>query len=220
MKILLVEDNLELANQVKTALVDADYTLDLAHDGKEAYFLGVEFNYAAIILDLGLPQLDGISVLKQWRANGIDTPVIVLTARDAWHEKVTAIDVGADDYVTKPFHIEELQARLRAIIRRTNGFSHSLIEVGLLSLDTKTNTIYYQKQPLSLTHHEYKLFSYLIHHPNQIISKSTLTEQLYEQDFDRDSNTVEVFIARLRKKLSDDLIVTVRGAGYLLKGEP
>lgn len=216
MKILLIEDNLDLADQISEALSEVEYTLDTAYDGIEAHFLGCEFEYEAIILDLGLPKLDGLSVLKQWRSAGINTPVVVLTARDQWHEKVLAIDSGADDYLTKPFHIEELLARLRAVIRRANGHSSAIIEVGDLSLDTKAQTIYFQQQRLSLTSHEYKLLAYFIHHPNEIITKSKLTEQLYEQDSDRESNTIEVFIGRLRKKLPSDMIQTVRGTGYQL----
>ncbi|SET03387.1 response regulator transcription factor [Thorsellia anophelis] len=216
MKILLVEDNLELSEQIAHALSDIEYTLDITHDGIEAHFFGREFEYCAIILDLGLPKLDGLSILKQWRSSGIHTPVIVLTARGEWHEKVLAIDSGADDYLTKPFHIEELLARLRAVIRRANGHSSAIIEVGALTLDTRAQIVYLNQQRLSLTSHEYKLLAYFMHHPNQIITKTKLMEQLYEQDSDRDSNTLEVFIGRLRKKMPKDMIQTVRGTGYQL----
>ncbi|MFC0180541.1 response regulator transcription factor [Thorsellia kenyensis] len=216
MKILLVEDNIELIKQLKDTLSKTEFTVDVAYDGIEAEFLGKEFNYSLIVLDLGLPKMDGLSVLKSWRSAKMTSPVIVLTARDEWHEKVHAIDAGADDYVTKPFHMQELLSRMRAIIRRVNGHSQSLITIGPLCLDLSSQIIYLQEMPLSLTHHEYKLLAYFMHHPNQILSKSALTEQLYEQDFDRDSNTIEVFIARLRKKLPKEMILTVRGTGYQL----
>lgn len=217
MRILIVEDELTLAQQLVNALSQEGYAVDQAHNGIDGHFLGDTEPYDAVLLDLGLPQLDGLSVLKKWRAAGHTFPVLILTARDSWHEKVAGMDAGADDYLAKPFHIEELLARLRALIRRASGFASSELSCGPLLLDTRAQRITLSGMPLSLTAHEYKLLAYLIHHQNKVVSRTELTEHIYAQDFDRDSNTIEVFIGRLRKKLPQGTIETVRGLGYSLQ---
>lgn len=217
MRILIVEDELTLAQQLANALSQEGYAVDQAHNGIDGHFLGDTEPYDAVLLDLGLPQLDGLSVLKKWRAAGHTFPVLILTARDSWHEKVAGMDAGADDYLAKPFHIEELLARLRALIRRASGFASSELSCGPLLLDTRAQRITLSGMPLSLTAHEYKLLAYLIHHQNKVVSRTELTEHIYAQDFDRDSNTIEVFIGRLRKKLPQGTIETVRGLGYSLQ---
>ncbi len=172
--------------------------------------------YDAVVLDLGLPQMDGITVLRKWRAAGRIMPVLILTARDTWHEKVAGIDAGADDYLAKPFHMEELLARLRALIRRAGGHASTELVCGPLTLDTRSSRVSVDGAALTLTSHEYRVLAYLMHHQGEIVSRGDLTEHIYAQDFDRDSNTVEVFIGRLRKKLPPGLIETVRGLGYRL----
>jgi len=172
------------------------------------------------VLDLGLPVLDGLSVLKRWRSEGVASPVLVLTARDQWHEKVAGIDAGADDYLTKPFHTEELLARVRALIRRAQGLASPLLQCGPLTLDTRSARVLLDGQPVHLTSHEFRLLAYLMHHPDELVSRSELTEHMYAQDLDRDSNTIEVFVARLRKKLPPGMIETVRGLGYRLSAQP
>lgn len=216
MRILIVEDEPTLAAQLAQALTQAGYAVDQAHDGREALFMGDTECFDAVVLDLGLPQLDGISLLKQWRAAGRTMPVLILTARDNWHDKVTGMDAGADDYLAKPFHMEELLARLRALIRRASGHASPELICGPLSLDTRSNRVLVDGQPLSLTSHEYRVLAYLMHHQGKAVSGSELTEHIYAQDFDRDSNTIQVFIARLRKKLPPGLIETLRGLGYRL----
>ena len=216
MRILLVEDETTLAAQLQQMLTDAGYSVDQADNGREAWFMGGVQPYDAIVLDLGLPVLDGLSVLRRWRNEDVTAPVLILTARDQWHEKVAGIDAGADDYLTKPFHAEELLARLRALIRRASGLASALLQCGPLSLDTRSTRVTLNGQPVSLTAHEFRLLSYLMHHPNVVVSRSELAEHLYAQDAERDSNTIEVFVARLRKKLPPELIETVRGLGYRL----
>ncbi|TXG93806.1 MAG: response regulator transcription factor [Rhodocyclaceae bacterium] len=216
MRILIVEDEPTLQAQLAEALAAAGYVADRADNGVDAHFLGDSEPYDAVILDLGLPRMDGITVLRKWRAAGRTMPVLILTARDGWHEKVAGIDAGADDYLTKPFHMEELLARLRALIRRAGGHASAELACGPLLLDTRNSRATVDGQALSLTSHEYRVLSYLMHHPGEVISRSDLVEHIYAQDFDRDSNTVEVFIARLRKKLPPDMIETVRGLGYRL----
>ena len=216
MRLLLAEDEPTLALQLQTALKDAGYAVDHCDNGREAWYQGGVQTYDAIVLDLGLPVLDGLSVLKRWRSEGVTVPVLILTARDQWHEKVAGIDAGADDYLTKPFHMEELLARVRALIRRAGGHASALLQYGPLTLDTRSGRVTFNGQAITLTAHEFKLLSYLMHHPNELISRTTLTEHLYAQDFERDSNTIEVFVARLRKKLPGDWIETVRGLGYRL----
>ena len=216
MRILIVEDEPTLQAQLAEALAAAGYVADRADNGVDAHFLGDSEPYDAVILDLGLPRMDGITVLRKWRAAGRTMPVLILTARDGWHEKVAGIDAGADDYLTKPFHMEELLARLRALICRAGGHASAELACGPLLLDTRNSRATVDGQALSLTSHEYRVLSYLMHHPGEVISRSDLVEHIYAQDFDRDSNTVEVFIARLRKKLPPDMIETVRGLGYRL----
>ena len=216
MRILLVEDDPDLNNQVKGSLEDNGYSVDSALDGEEGHFLGDTEPYDAVILDLGLPKLDGITVLENWRKANKKFPVLILTARDRWSEKVNGFDAGADDYVTKPFQMEELLARLRALIRRSAGHATSDIECGPLKIDTKSNKVFINGTKLKLTSHEYKIIEYFLHHQDKVISRTELTEHIYDQDFDRDSNTIEVFIGRLRKKLGNDMIKTERGYGYRL----
>ena len=217
MRILVVEDDKELNRQVSDALADAGYVVDRAYDGEEGHFLGDTEPYDAVILDIGLPQMDGISVVERWRRDGRKMPVLMLTARDRWSDKVAGIDAGADDYVAKPFHIEEVLARLRALIRRAAGHASSELMCGALRLDTKASKADMNGIPLKLTSHEFRLLAYLMHHMGEVVSRTELVEHLYDQDFDRDSNTIEVFVGRLRKKMGVDLIETVRGMGYRMR---
>jgi two-component system OmpR family response regulator len=216
MRILIVEDEPKLAAQLAEALRAAEYAVDLADNGVDGHFEGEAGNFDAVILDLGLPRMDGITVLRKWRAAGRTMPVLILTARDNWHEKVAGIDAGADDYLTKPFHLEELLARLRGLIRRAGGHASPELVCGPLVLDTRSSRVTVDGQPLQLTGHEFRVLDYLMHHAGRLVSRTDLIEHIYAQEFDRDSNTVEVFIARLRKKLPPDMIETVRGLGYRL----
>jgi two-component system OmpR family response regulator len=216
MRVLLVEDEEDLARQVRDSLIDAGYAVDVAHDGEEGHYLGANEPYDAIVLDLGLPVMDGITVLERWRRAGLTTPVLILTARDRWSEKVAGFDAGADDYVAKPFHMEEVLARLRALVRRAAGHASAELSCGSVHLDTRSAKVSVDGQPVKLTAQEYRLLAYLMHHQEKIVSRTELTEHLYDQDFDRDSNTIEVFVGRLRKKLGVDIIQTVRGLGYRL----
>jgi two-component system OmpR family response regulator len=215
-RVLLVEDDPDLSRQLKGALADAGYAVDYAPDGEEAHFLGDTEPYDAVVLDLGLPKVDGVSVLERWRRDGITTPVLILTARGAWSEKVAGFDAGADDYLTKPFHTEELLARLRALLRRAAGHASPALVCGSLRLDPRAARASVDGEPLKLTSLEYRLLHYLMMHQERVISRTELVEHLYDQDFDRDSNTIEVFIGRLRKKIGPDRIETVRGLGYRL----
>ena len=217
MRVLIVEDDRDLNRQLVSALTDAGYAVDSAFDGEEGHFLGETEPYDVVILDTGLPKMDGIRVLEQWRRADRKMPVIILTARDRWSDKVAGMDAGADDYVSKPFHMQELLARVRAQMRRASGHARSDIECGPLRLDTKTARVTLNGQPIKLTSHEYRLLAYLLHHNERVVSRTELVEHLYEQDFDRDSNTIEVFVGRIRKKLGVDVIQTVRGLGYLLQ---
>jgi two-component system OmpR family response regulator len=214
MRLLVVEDNAALAAQLRAALTEAGFVVDAAADGEEALFLGETEPYDAAVLDLGLPRLDGLSVLRRWRAAGRRLPVLVLTARDGWSEKVEGLNAGADDYLAKPFVMAELIARLRALIRRAHGLTRSEITLGRLSLDTAARSVTLDGLPVRLTALEYGLLAYLAHHAGQVVSKTELTEHLYAQDFDRDSNTLEVIVGRLRRKLGDGMIETLRGQGY------
>ena len=216
MRLLLVEDEPLLRAQLRAGLVAAGYVVDEADNGRDAHFLGDTEPFDAVILDLGLPVLDGLTVLKRWRDAGRAMPVLILTARDNWSEKVAGIDAGADDYLTKPFHMEELLARLRALIRRASGQASPVLRCGPLALDTRSGRVTCDGQSVNLTSHEYKVLDYLMHRQGAVVSRSELTEHIYAQDFDRDSNTIEVFVGRLRKKLPQDLIETVRGLGYRL----
>ncbi len=216
MRLLVVEDDKDLNRQIVAALQSAGYVVDRAHDGEDGLFLGETEPYDAIVLDLGLPKVDGVAVLEAWRKAGRTTPVLILTARDRWSEKVQAFDAGADDYVTKPFHMEELLARLRALVRRSTGHATSDLVCGPMRLDTKSGRVVVDGRTIKLTSHEYRLLAYLMHHMGRVVSRSEIVEHLYDQDFDRDSNTVEVFVGRLRKKLGTEIIQTVRGMGYLV----
>jgi two-component system, OmpR family, response regulator len=217
MRILLVEDEPTLRAQLRQGLEGAGYAVDEADNGRDAHHLGDSDAFDAVVLDLGLPVVDGLSVLKRWRDAGRSTPVLILTARDNWSEKVAGIDAGADDYLTKPFHMEELLARLRALIRRANGQASPVLQCGGVALDTRSGRVTVEGQSVALTSHEFKVLAYLMHRPDKVVSRSELTEHIYAQDFDRDSNTIEVFVGRLRKKLPDNLIETVRGLGYRLR---
>jgi two-component system OmpR family response regulator len=215
-RLLVVEDDRDLNRQLVAALSNAGYAVDTAFDGEEGQFLGDTEPYDAIILDLGLPKLDGLSVLEGWRRADKRMPVLILTARDRWSDKVAGFDAGADDYVAKPFYTEELLARLRALLRRAAGIASPDIEVGPLRIDTRSSRVTISGNPIKLTSAEYRLLSFLAHHKGQVMSRTDLVEHLYDQDFDRDSNTIEVFVGRLRKKLGVDVIHTVRGLGYRL----
>ena len=217
MRILVVEDDRDLNRQVSEALDEAGYVVDRAHDGAEGHFLGETEPYDAVILDIGLPEMDGITVLEQWREAGRAMPVLILTARDRWSDKVAGIDAGADDYVAKPFHVEEVLARIRALIRRAAGHSLSEIVCGPLRLDTRGAKATVDGTTLKFTSHEFRLLSYLVHHVGKVVSRTELVEHMYDQDFDRDSNTIEVFVGRLRRKLGVDMIETVRGLGYRIQ---
>jgi two-component system OmpR family response regulator len=214
MRILVVEDDANLNRQIKDALTESGYAVDVAFDGEEGQFLGDTEPYDAVVLDIGLPQMDGLSVLEEWRRAGRTMPVLLLTARDRWSDKVQGIDAGADDYVAKPFHMEELLARVRALVRRAAGHASNEITAGPVRLDVKAGKVTVDGQAIKLTSHELRLLSYLMHHKGKVVSRTELTEHLYDQDFDRDSNTIEVFVGRLRKKLPDEVIHTVRGLGY------
>jgi two-component system, OmpR family, response regulator len=214
MRVLIVEDEALLARQLATALGDAGYAVDRASDGPRAKFLGQTESYDAVVLDLGLPGMDGLAVLRRWREAGVGVPVLVLTARDSWHDKVQGIDGGADDYVAKPFRIEEVLARLRALIRRSSGRVDLELRCGGVTLDPRVAKVTLDGAPVKLTSHEYRVLAYLMHHAGRIVSQGELTEHIYAQDADRDSNTVEVFVARLRRKLGASMIQTIRGLGY------
>jgi two-component system OmpR family response regulator len=210
----VVEDDANLNRQIKEALTEAGYAVDVAFDGEEGHFLGDTEPYDAVVLDIGLPQMDGLSVLEEWRRAGKSMPVLLLTARDRWSDKVQGIDAGADDYVAKPFHMEEILARIRALVRRAAGHASNEITAGSVRLDVKAGRVTVGGQSVKLTSHELRLLSYLMHHKGKVVSRTELTEHLYDQDFDRDSNTIEVFVGRLRKKLPEECIQTVRGLGY------
>ena len=214
MRVLVVEDEALLSKQLATALGEAGYAVDCAEDGEKADFMGQTEGYDAVVLDLGLPKVDGLTLLRRWREQGIHVPVVVLTARGAWHEKVQGIDGGADDYVSKPFRMEELLARLRALIRRSAGQIAPELRCGRITLDPRSARVALDGAAIKLTGHEFRVLSYLMHQQGRVVSQGELTEHIYAQDFDRDSNTVEVFIGRLRRKLGPSTIETVRGLGY------
>jgi two-component system OmpR family response regulator len=219
LRILIVEDEQGLARQLAEAAAGAGYAADCASDGEQADLLAHDEQYDAVILDLGLPKIDGLTLLKRWRDAGFAAPVLILTARGSWHEKVIGIDGGADDYVSKPFQIEEVMARIRALIRRASGNIRSEIRCGDLTLDAGAARVSIGGVPVKLTSHEFRVISYLMHHQTRIVTRAELTAHIYSQDLDPDSNTVEVFIARLRRKLGASAIETVRGIGYRL-GKP
>jgi two-component system OmpR family response regulator len=217
LRILVVEDEASLARQLATALGQAGYAVDCAADGERAHILGHDEEYDAVVLDLGLPKMDGLTVLRRWREAGLAVPVLVLTARGSWHEKVTGIDGGADDYLAKPFRMEELLARLRALIRRASRQVNPELRCGTLVLDPRAGKATVDGAIVRLTSHEFRVLSYLMHHSDRVVSQGELTEHIYAQSFERDSNTVEVFVARLRRKLGPCFIETVRGLGYRMK---
>lgn len=224
MRLLLVEDDLALQKNLYDHLTAASYAVDLSSDGEDGLFQGSETNYDAAIIDVGLPKIDGITVIQQLRAQNISFPILILTARDRWQDKVAGLDAGADDYLTKPFQVEELLARLNALIRRSVGQASPIMSSGNLALNTKTLQVSVNGQPINLSSHEYKVLEYLMLHLGEVISKTELTEHIYDQDFDLDSNVIEVFIRRLRKKLDPNgeyqFIETLRGQGYRLKNLP
>jgi len=213
-RVLVVEDEGALARQLSEALTGAGYAADCANDGVRADFLMQTESYDAVVLDLGLPKVDGLTLLSRWRQAGLATPVLILTARGSWHEKVQGIDGGADDYMAKPFQVEEVLARVRALIRRAGGLASREIRRGNIVLDPRDARVTRAGVPVKLTSHEFKVLSYLMHRGDRVVSQAELTEHIYAQDFDRESNTVEVFIARLRRKLGPAAIETVRGLGY------
>jgi two-component system OmpR family response regulator len=215
MRILIVEDEARIASDIKTAVTAGGYVAEIATEGEDAWFLGSTGNYAAIILDLGLPKLDGLTILRRWRQEGLATPVIILTARSAWAERVDGIDAGADDYLPKPFRMEELMARLRALLRRSTGQVQPIMTIGTVSVDPRTQQVSVEGVAVNLTPLEYRLVSYLFHHRDRVVSQSELGDALYAHDNDRDSNAIEALVARLRKKLKVKVIETRRGFGYI-----
>jgi two-component system OmpR family response regulator len=216
MRVLIVEDEPALVDQLAQSLRGSGYVVDTAGDGERADFLVRTESFDAVVLDLGLPRIDGLTLLRGWRESGLRVPVLVLTARGSWHETVDGIDTGADDYVAKPFRIEEVLARLRGLIRRASGHAQQLFRCGSVTLDPRLARVTRDGVPVKLTSHEYRVLSYLMHHRDRVVPQGELVEHIYAQDFDRDSNTVEVFVARLRRKLGPSLIETVRGLGYRL----
>jgi two-component system OmpR family response regulator len=216
-RVLVVEDEARLAKQLSGALTDAGYAVDCAADGERADFLCQTERYDAAVLDLGLPKIDGLTLLRRWRDGGVTLPVLVLTARGSWHEKVQGIDVGADDYVAKPFRMEEVLARLRGLIRRSTGHVAAELRIGAIVLDPRSARVTVRGQPIHLTSHEFRVLSYLMHHRGRVVRQSELSDHIYAEDHDRDSNTVEVFVARLRRKLGAGFIETVRGLGYRVR---
>lgn len=216
MRLLVVEDDKNLREQLASALGDAGYTVDTADNGEDGQFLGETEPYDLAILDLGLPKVDGLTVLKAWRKEGRSMPVLILSARDRWSEKVEGLDLGANDYVTKPFHMAELLARVRANVRRTTDHQSAVLEVGDLRLNAATGQVTVNGAPVKLTAYQYKVLDYLMHHAGRIVSRAELTEKIYSQDHERDSNTIEVFIGILRRKIGTDRIITEKGLGYRL----
>jgi two-component system, OmpR family, response regulator len=219
MRVLVVEDEARIAKQLIAALGQAGYAVDCADDGERGEFLGQTEHYDAVVLDLGLPKIDGLTLLRRWRDAGLTMPVLVLTARGSWHEKVQGIDGGADDYVAKPFRMEEVLARLRALIRRSSGQVAAELRCGAITLDPRAAKVSLGGHPVRLTSHEFRVLSYLMHHRDRVVSQSELVEHIYAENLDRDSNTVEVFVARLRRKLGASAIETVRGLGYRMECE-
>ena len=219
MKVLVVEDEAAVAESIKSSLTRAGFVAESASDGESAWYLGGTETYAAAILDLGLPKLDGLTVLKRWRAEGQTMPVLILTARASWTERVEGIDAGADDYIPKPFHMEELVARLHAVLRRTAGRSDTAQKIGRLSIDSRRRSVLLDGEPIDLTALEYRLLSYFVHHPREAISSSDLLDHLYGTDHDKDPNVLEALLVRLRRKIGPDVIGTRRGVGYYLKSE-
>lgn len=220
MRILVAEDEKRIADDIALALRASGYAVDIVSDGEEAWFRGGTEDYDAVVLDLGLPKLDGLTLLKRWRSEGRAFPVLVLTARGAWTERVEGIDAGADDYLPKPFEMEELLARLRAVIRRSAGQAAPVLTAGALSLDTRQMRVTVAGAPVALSPLEYRLLAYLMHHASRVVPSTELAEHLYGLEHDRDTNAIEVVVARLRRKLGGNLITTRRGFGYSVGGSP
>ncbi|RJE70824.1 DNA-binding response regulator [Pseudoalteromonas citrea] len=223
MRILVIEDDIQLAENLRSTLEKEKYSIDLCHDGESGLFHLKEYPLDMAVIDLGLPKLNGIEIIRQARAAGIDIPILILTARDRWQDKVEGLDAGADDYLTKPFHLEELIARCNALIRRSAGQANPEMSIGPIKIHTRSQQVWVNERELSLTAYEYKVLEYLMVNPQKVISKSELTEHIYDQDFDLDSNVIEVFVLRLRKKLDPDgtlnPVETLRGRGYRFKSQ-
>jgi DNA-binding response OmpR family regulator len=219
MRILIVEDEARIAADIAEAVNSGGFVAEISADGEDAWFRGGTESYAAIVLDLGLPKLDGITILKRWRQEGVATPVLVLTARGTWSDRVDGIDAGADDYLPKPFRMEELLARLRALVRRSSGRAQPSIAVANVMLDPRTGQVSVDGIPVNLTPLEFRLVNYLFHHRGRVISQAELSENLYSHDSERDSNAIEALVGRLRKKLKADIIETRRGFGYIVPAE-
>lgn len=223
MRILVIEDEINLADQLSTTLLEEGFRVEVAHDGEQGLYIGKEYRFDLVVIDLGLPKISGIDLISQFRKLKKEFPILVLTARDDWKTKVEALNLGADDYLTKPFQMEELLARIHALLRRSAGYSSSNIAIGGFCLDTKSQVVKCNDVVLELTAFEYKIMEYLMLHPKDVVSKSTLIDYLYDQDYDRDSNVIEVFIARLRKKIDPQGTVkpieTLRGRGYKLNAQ-
>ena len=220
MRLLLVEDDRRIAADVEGALQAAGYVVETARDGEEAWFLGDTEDYGAVVLDLGLPGMDGLAVLKRWRANGRTMPVLILTARGSWAERVDGIDAGADDYLPKPFRMEELLARLRSIVRRSAGHASSLVVAGDIALDERQMKVSVRGVPIALSPLEYRLVAYLLRHRGRVVSQHELDENVYGHGEDHNSNALEVLVGRVRKKLGPEMIETRRGFGYLVPEAP
>ena len=218
MRVLVIEDEAALQNDIAQQLRQQGYAVDAASDGQEGLYLGQEYPIDVAIVDLGLPKISGIDVIRNWRSEGKQFPILILTARGRWQDKVDGLEAGADDYLVKPFHMEELLARLRALVRRASGWAQSILQCGPIALDTASQTVSLQDQPVDLTAFEYKLLEHLMLHAGEVVSKTDLSEHLYEEELDRDSNVLEVLLGRLRRKLDPDRslnpIETLRGRGY------
>jgi len=216
MRVLVVEDDKNLREQLVSALTEAGYAVDAADNGEDGQFLGETEPYDLAVLDLGLPKVDGLTILRAWREAGVSTPVLILSARDRWSEKVEGLDLGANDYLTKPFHMAELLARVRAHVRQRTDHTSAVLECGGLMLNSATGQVTIDGKPVKLTAYQYKVLDYLLHHRGHIVSRAELTEKIYAQDHERDSNTIEVFVGILRRKIGADRIVTEKGLGYRL----
>ena len=218
MRVLVVEDEPRVAEDIAEAINAAGFVAEISRDGEDAWFKGSTETYSVIILDLGLPKIDGVTVLKRWREEGIDVPVIILTARGSWTERVDGIDAGADDYLPKPFRMEELMARVRALVRRASGRAQSMVTIGNVTLDPRTGGVNVGGVPVKLTPLEFRMLHYLFHQRGRVVSQTELSENLYSHDSERDSNAIEALMGRLRRKLKANVIETRRGFGYIVEG--